>query len=106
MAEAWKRAFADRNHYLADSEFAEMPLDVLVSDAYARARATTIGERATQAPQVQPGVEWFTRGRGIGFAFSGAEEGQHTTHFSIVDHAGTRSPSPPRSTRGSAARSP
>ena len=34
LAEAWKRAYADRNAYLADPDFVEMPLERMVSAAY------------------------------------------------------------------------
>ncbi|MGD8362523.1 MAG: gamma-glutamyltransferase family protein, partial [Gemmatimonadota bacterium] len=34
LAEAWKRAYADRNTYLADPDFVEMPLERMVSDEY------------------------------------------------------------------------
>ena len=41
-AEAWKRAYADRNHYLADPDFVDMPLDRMTSAEYAQERAATI----------------------------------------------------------------
>jgi gamma-glutamyltranspeptidase/glutathione hydrolase len=76
LAEAWKRAFADRNHYLADPDFVDVPLDVLTSPAYGQARAGDIlADRATPEVEIRPGVEAF-RERG------------HTTHFSIVDPLG------------------
>jgi gamma-glutamyltranspeptidase/glutathione hydrolase len=78
IAEAWKRAFADRNHYLTDPDFAAMPIDVLTSDEYARMRASSIGDRATPSAAVEPAVEGFAAPR----------EGMHTTHLSIVDRFG------------------
>lgn len=76
LAEAWSRAFADRNQYLCDPAFGEMPLDVLTSRAYADWRAGSIPTgRATPAAQVRPGVSAY-------------EQGRHTTHFSIVDRDG------------------
>ena len=76
LAEAWKRAFADRNHYLADPDFADVPVDVLSSQEYGAARARGIsGSTSTPAAGVGPGVEDF-------------REGSHTTHFSIVDGYG------------------
>jgi len=88
MAEAWRRAFADRNHYLGDPDFVEMPVEELTSDAYAAFRRASIaGDRATPSAAVGPGVEDF-----VGTApqeTTGAErEGEHTTHFSIVDGDG------------------
>ncbi|MHB1193185.1 MAG: gamma-glutamyltransferase [Longimicrobiales bacterium] len=75
-AEAFKRAYADRNHYLADPDFVEMPLARMISPEYARERGADISlEHATPAADIGPGLE-------------GAPEGEHTTHFSIVDGAG------------------
>jgi gamma-glutamyltranspeptidase/glutathione hydrolase len=90
LAEAWKRAFADRNHYLTDPDFAPMPLDVLTSDEYARARASSIGERATPSAEVTPGVEAFA-GTGLAAAprpTAALREGMNTTHLSVVDRFG------------------
>ena len=87
LAEAWKRAFADRNHYLTDPDFAAMPVDVLTSDGYAHARAAEITDHALPSLQVQPGVEAFTH-TGAPDTSANPPEGMHTTHFSIVDKAG------------------
>jgi gamma-glutamyltranspeptidase/glutathione hydrolase len=74
-AEAFKRAYADRNHYLADPDFVTMPLERMISPEYARARAADISpERATPSSEIGPGME-------------APPEGAHTTHFSIVDGA-------------------
>jgi gamma-glutamyltranspeptidase/glutathione hydrolase len=76
MAEAWRRAYADRNAYLADPDFVDIPLHVLTSPAYGAWRARDVSlERATPSSEVGPGVERFGRG------------GRHTTHISIVDPA-------------------
>ena len=61
MAEAWKRAFADRNEYLADPDVSpDIPLTVLTSADYGRSRAGSIdGARATASLDVTPGVEGY-----------------------------------------------
>jgi gamma-glutamyltranspeptidase/glutathione hydrolase len=75
-AEAWKRAYADRNHYLADPDFVEMPLERMTSPEYATERASTISTTvATPSTAVGPGME-------------SSAEGENTTHFSIVDRDG------------------
>jgi gamma-glutamyltranspeptidase/glutathione hydrolase len=75
-AEAWKRAYADRNHYMADPDFVDMPLARLVSKEYAAERRTDIYlDAATPSALVGPGLE-------------APREGDHTTHYSIVDGAG------------------
>ena len=75
-AEAFKRAYADRNYYLADPDFVEMPLERMTSREYSDERARTISlSSATPSLNVGPGL-------------GGTAEGQNTTHFSIVDEQG------------------
>jgi gamma-glutamyltranspeptidase/glutathione hydrolase len=75
-AEAMRRAFADRNHFLGDPAFVQFPAALLVSQAYAdRLRTTIDDERATLSLDVRPGL-------------TQQPEPAHTTHFSIVDPGG------------------
>jgi gamma-glutamyltranspeptidase/glutathione hydrolase len=76
IGEAMRRAFADRNHFLGDPDFVQVPRDMLVSQEYADRLSDTIDpDRATSSLDVRPGpVEH--------------PEPVHTTHFSIVDQAG------------------
>ncbi|KPJ75155.1 MAG: hypothetical protein AMS19_14285 [Gemmatimonas sp. SG8_23] len=77
FAEASKRAYADRNHYLADPDFIDMPLERMTSAPYAAERAATISmSGATPSEEIGPGME------------VGPDEGENTTHFSIVDASG------------------
>ena len=56
-AEAVKRAYADRNAYLADPDFVPQPTARMISDAYAAERRATIQpERATPSSRVEPGL--------------------------------------------------
>jgi gamma-glutamyltranspeptidase len=48
MAEAVKLAFADRNEWLTDPHFVDIPLDRLLSDAYLDER------RQPDRPQSEP----------------------------------------------------
>lgn len=76
-AEASKRAFADRNSYLADPDFVRQPVEMMISDEYARQRRAAIdSSRATPASDVLPGL-----GPVPG-------EGENTTHYSVVDAEG------------------
>ncbi len=75
LAEAWKRAYSDRNEYLADPDFIDMPLERMTSKEYARERGADIGASATPSSEVGPGLEAH-------------REGIHTTHFSVVDSDG------------------
>jgi len=73
VAEAFRRAFIDRNELLGDPAFVHAPIDRLTSKAYARAmRDSIFPDRATPSPT-------FTASRG---------EGMHTTHYSVVDERG------------------
>ncbi|MEX2466890.1 MAG: gamma-glutamyltransferase [Gemmatimonadota bacterium] len=74
--EAWKRAYADRNYYLADPDFVDLPLERMTSPEYGRERAATLSlDAATPSTEIEPGLD-------------GYEEGENTTHYSIVDADG------------------
>jgi gamma-glutamyltranspeptidase/glutathione hydrolase len=76
VAEAWKRAYADRNAYLADPDFVDMPLDRMISAEYAIERRGTIAaDRATPSLDIAPGL-------------GTPEREQNTTHVSVVDASG------------------
>lgn len=82
--EAVRRAYADRNEYLADPDFVPQPLPAMISAEYAAARRATIDpRRATPSAEVGPGLGPAAVGAG-----RGAGEGEHTTHYSIVDRQG------------------
>ena len=75
LAETSRRAYSDRNEYLADPDYVELPLERFVSEAYARERGSDISPaQATPSARVGPG----------GLVSEGAE----TTHLSVVDPAG------------------
>jgi gamma-glutamyltranspeptidase/glutathione hydrolase len=77
FAEAARRAYADRNAYLADPDFVPQPTARMISDQYAAERRRSIDRgRATPSAQVAPGL-----GPAPG-------EGENTTHYSIVDGRG------------------
>ena len=70
--EAMRRAFADRNRYLGDPAFVQMPLERLLSKSYAaELRSQIARDRATPSLPA-PGIA----------------EGNQTTHYCIVDSAG------------------
>ena len=75
IVEAERRAFADRNTYLGDPAFVHNPIDELLSAEHAaRLRATIKPDRATPSSEVEGSL--------------GAPEGNHTTHYSVVDKDG------------------
>ncbi|MFW6199004.1 MAG: gamma-glutamyltransferase, partial [Gemmatimonadota bacterium] len=82
QAEAWKRAYVDRNTYLADPALVDMPLDAMTSPGYADERRDPIVEdRATPSDSVLPGL-------GPAPEPAPSDESVETTHFSIVDGEG------------------
>ena len=83
--EAMKRAFVDRNTYLADPDFITQPTERMISDAYAAERRAEIaGDGATPSDRVRPGLGPVPAGRRP----DARTEGEHTTHFSVMDRDG------------------
>jgi gamma-glutamyltranspeptidase/glutathione hydrolase len=71
MAEAMRRAYADRARYLGDPDFVEMPIDRLISKPYAaELRATIDPDKASVSSPDR---------------FTWPKESTETTHFSVVD---------------------
>jgi gamma-glutamyltranspeptidase/glutathione hydrolase len=72
-AEAMRRAFTDRNTYLGDPAFVNMPLDRLLSKSYAAELRKQINPaRASVTPVFDPSLR----------------SGGSTTHYSVVDAEG------------------
>ena len=89
--EASRLAFADRNAYVADEEFVDVPKDGLLSKAYARERAQQIG--ATAAPgKVEAGDPYpFETDLSVPLRPQPrplARESMHTTHLAVSDREG------------------
>ena len=75
MAEAMRRAYADRAKYLGDPDFVTVP-DFLTSKDHAKKLAATIDPaKATPSESLANGIPLTS-------------EGQNTTHFSIIDGNG------------------
>jgi len=75
MVEAERRAFADRNSYLGDPAFVHNPIERLLSAEHAaKLRATIKPDKATPSSEIKGNL--------------GANEGDHTTHYSVVDKDG------------------
>ena len=76
MAEAMRRAFADRAEYMGDTDFVKVPIPGLIDKAYAATlRATINTERASTSTEIRAG-------RPAGY------ESEDTTHFTVVDADG------------------
>lgn len=91
LAEVLRRAFADRARYLADPDFAAVPVAGLVSKEYAAAFAAGISrQRASASAELElPDPLQFQGETAAPVATSGARpESDNTTHFSVMDAAG------------------
>jgi gamma-glutamyltranspeptidase/glutathione hydrolase len=76
MAEAMKRAYADRSLYLGDDDFVQIPLKGIISKKYA----------ASLREQIDPGAA--TASATVAPGRPQPFESDETTHFSIVDKYG------------------
>jgi gamma-glutamyltranspeptidase/glutathione hydrolase len=92
VVETMRRVFADRAAYLADPDFAKVPVEGLTSDCYAKELVATIDPRhATSSKEVKAGAPHVC---GVSADNNSApqtislNDGPHTTHFSVVDAAG------------------
>ena len=104
VTEAAKLAFADRDTFLGDPKFVDVPLETLLSDAYNNERRKLIGPSAsmeqrpgaipgrgkTMALRVADGARAAVSGSGAGeptVGALGAARGD-TVHFDIIDRHG------------------
>ncbi|CAB0150063.1 Gamma-glutamyltranspeptidase [Pseudidiomarina piscicola] len=81
FTQASRLAFADRNRYIADSDFVEVPATAMLKKTYLASRARQIGNR--DLTHAEPGV--FTN---YVFADDQSPEFPNTSHISIVDAEG------------------
>jgi gamma-glutamyltranspeptidase/glutathione hydrolase len=93
VAETMRRVFADRAAYLADPDYARIPVAGLTDPCYAKERAATIDPlKATPSKTVTAGTPHTCGAPGNSdvapHLASNHSEGRHTTHFSVVDSAG------------------
>ncbi len=94
--EAQKVTFPDRNRYMADADWVDMPIEGLLSKKYAEVRRDEIKPHRALSTPVEPGNPWYIEGlpgtpwvmdeEAIPQFASGTQvqEGS-TTHFSVVD---------------------
>ena len=89
-AEAFRRAFFDRAEFLGDPDFAKIPVAPLIDKKYAAAWRETIDpvraspSKDLKRPAVFNELEQYAAAHPPGTP----HEGQHTTHYSVVDADG------------------
>jgi len=109
VVEAMRRVFADRAAFLADPDFATIPVRGMLSTCYADGLRHTINPKAATSSQTvhagnpapyekqsatggcqqvtaEPPSQWNEAARAV--ALAEGRHGGHTTHFSVVDAAG------------------
>ena len=92
VTEALKLAFADRECYFGDPDFAAVPIEGLLDEAYAAQRLQSIGERACPElplPGTPPGAtaaSAILQPATAGIPDTSSEEG--TTHLAVIDSEG------------------
>src|SRR5437763_51003 len=93
--EASKLAFADRNRWVGDPDFVDVPLSGLLSKDFAGERRCLIGSTALPIPQ-PPGDPFppFSPCAAAPLASTAGPEGQSTNHLTVIDRDGI-----PRSVR-------
>lgn len=81
LSQASRLAFADRDHYIADPAFSEVPVAGLLTPDYLKARAALIGAMDKVASPGEPAGA-------TALAAAPAVEFPNTSHLSVVDAAG------------------
>lgn len=74
VTEALRLGFEDRNRYLGDPDFVEVPLDRLLSSSYLRSRKKLMPE--------------MKAGKSSADSIGGVPESMETTHYCVVDSEG------------------
>lgn len=75
LTEIERRAYADRAEHMADADFWDVPIQMLISNSYAKKRASNIDlSRATISQNVRHG--------------NPSKQNEETTHYSVVDEDG------------------
>jgi gamma-glutamyltranspeptidase/glutathione hydrolase len=88
--EASRYAFADRNAYLGDPDYVDVPLRGLLSDGFAAERRALINPALASTHPAAPGNPWPYDGGGSGGqAAVTATQSETTTHLTVSDRKGT-----------------
>lgn len=85
--EATAHAFADRNAYVGDPAFVDVPTETLLSQEFADSRACEIDPEQASVKPVAPG-DLDATGCEVAAAAASVGQGMSTTHLSVVDRWG------------------
>nr|WP_289215719.1 gamma-glutamyltransferase [Halobacillus campisalis] len=89
MAEAMHLAYADRNAYIGDTQFVDVPMEGMLNEEYLAERASLI-EMGQANENVEPGDPWDYQDGELDTAVSSDDDREigETTHFSVADKWG------------------
>ncbi len=88
FAEAQRLAYADRDQYVADNEFVEVPLEGLLNQTYLQQRAKLINP-SKAIESVSAGDPWqFNDASKVAYGADATNDVAGTTHFVVVDGDG------------------
>jgi len=88
FAQAQRLAYADRDHYVADDQFVDVPLDGLLDNAYLNARAKLISTESA-IETVTPGDPWaYETKQKVAYGTDATNDLAGTTHFVVIDGDG------------------
>jgi gamma-glutamyltranspeptidase/glutathione hydrolase len=85
--EATAHAFADRNAYVGDPAFVDVPTETLLSQEFADSRACEIDPEQASVKPVAPG-DLDATGCEVAAVAASVDQGMSTTHLSVVDRWG------------------
>jgi len=85
ISEAQRLAYADRNLYLADSDFVAIPVEALLDEDYLAERASLIDPEASMGTAEAGAIDGWDH---AALALDDGHHGYSTSHISIVDREG------------------
>ncbi len=88
FAEAQRLAYADRDQYVGDTEFVEVPVMGMLTPKYWQKRVSQAG-KALAGGAVEAGDPWeFEKQAKVAYGMDATNDVAGTTHFSIIDGDG------------------
>jgi gamma-glutamyltranspeptidase/glutathione hydrolase len=88
FVDAQRLAYADRDHYVADADFVQVPTEDLINPAYLDVRATEVFEPGAKPTPGDPGVALGGNPMVGMWGQDPTEDAPGTTHLSIIDGEG------------------
>ena len=88
IAEAYRRAYMDRNDYLGDPAYVEMPVAQMIDPKYADAWRRGITQDATPTASLKRPEGFLPPPPTMADLLNGKPESFQTTHYSVVDPQG------------------